>query len=65
MKYNIKSGTVESTSIDDLPTEFWSKTDTTIFTRSSGGVWHLLCQLENDAEGVIKLYAKHTTSTIW
>lgn len=65
MKYSIKSGTVESTSIDDLPTEFWSKTDTTIFTRSSGGVWHLLCQLENDAEGVIKLYAKHTTSTIW
>jgi hypothetical protein len=65
MKYGIQTDTVESTSIDDLPTDFWSKTDTTIFTKSNAGVWHLLCQLDNYAEGVIKLYAKHTTSTIW
>ena len=65
MKYGIQTDTVESTSIDDLPTDFWSKTDTTIFTKSNAGVWHLLCQLDNYAEGVIKLYVKHTTSTIW
>ena len=65
MKYGIQTDSEESSTIEDVSASIWAKTDTTIFTRSSGGVWHLLCRLDQFAEGMIKLYVKHTDTAIW
>jgi hypothetical protein len=68
MKYNLNTDAEELTNIGDASgnrISIIAKEDTTIFTRSNSGLWHILASLNNDTEGVLKLYAKHTNATIW
>ena len=65
MKYGIQSNTVETTTVENVSTSIWTNTDTTIFNRVYASYWFLLCKLDPYADGVIKMYVKHTNSLIW
>ena len=66
MKYGIQDDSEELCNIvDNGVANIVTKEDTTIFTRSNSGLWHIVGKLDGFTEGVLKLYAKNTNSLIW
>lgn len=65
MKYGIQNDDMEETLPEETVASVWGQEDTKIFSKSYPYTWHILCSLDESADGEMKMYVKHTDNRIW